>query len=88
MGPLLLVFLCVVLAFVAVHAVEHGFVGELFTCGMLAAFALRLIEILNRRQAESRLPARPSWRAPPVRRPASARSTRVTTFLFASPLRR
>jgi len=87
-GPLLLVLLCVVVAFVLVHAVEHGVVGELFTCGMLAAFALRLIEALNRRQTDARQPASPSGRAPPVGRPPNARSTRVTTFLFASPLRR
>lgn len=70
-GPLLLVVLAVLLAFVILHGVEHGVEGELFTCGILAAAALRLVVIALRRLARSaeraELPGRSPPRAPECR---------------------
>ena len=47
LGPVLLIHLGLILAFVAFHAVEHG-VGLLLTCTILAAVALRLVVVQGR----------------------------------------
>lgn len=43
LGPLLLLGLALILAFVALHAVEHGAGGMLFSCALLAAATIKLV---------------------------------------------
>lgn len=43
LGPALVVFLALVLAFAALHAVEHGVEGLLLSCAAVAAVALRML---------------------------------------------
>ncbi len=65
MGPLLLVFHALILAFMVLHTVEHGVEGLLFSCAILAAASLRLLVVLGRTwlAAIDQLP--PFGRAPP-----------------------
>lgn len=89
LGPLLLLLLGLVLAFMVFHAIEHGVEGQLFACVLFAAAALRLVVVVGRER-----PIRFDGRALTDRAPPRARAlrllrvTRQPTFLFALPLRR
>jgi putative effector of murein hydrolase LrgA (UPF0299 family) len=48
LGPLLLLFLALTLAFVSLHAIEHGVEGLLFSCVLLVATGLPLVVVLGR----------------------------------------
>jgi hypothetical protein len=65
-GPLLLLFVVLMLAFVFVHTIEHGVEGLLFSCVMLVAAALRLVVVVGRICRTRSLPIRHTGRAPPV----------------------
>lgn len=67
LGPLLLLALAAMLAFVALHALEHGLAGALFTCAILAAAALRLAIAVCRWFRAAAGQALPAGRAPPRR---------------------
>jgi len=88
-GPLLLLALVLLLAFVVLHGFEHGVEGELVTCGMLAAAVLRLFAIACRRRDErlelARLPARSP---PPAARSAARLQPAPLPLGFLLPLRR
>lgn len=87
LGPLLLLALAFVPAFVVMNVVEHGVEGLLVTCAVLAAVAVRLVVVLGRTWRAR--PARPSvaGRSPPRYRPAPLPQLPPVTAL-AAPLRR
>ena len=88
LGPVLLLLLGLVLAFMVFHAIEHGVEGQLFTCVLLAAAVFRLVA-LNGRVRFIRLEPRVlTDRAPPRSHPDRLLRTRAPAFLFALPLRR
>lgn len=67
LGPLLVLALALVLAFVVFHTVERGAEGLLFSCALLVAVSLRLVVVLGRtwRATLEQLPV--LGRAPPRR---------------------
>ncbi len=87
LGPLLLLFLGLILAFVILHTVEHGVEGLLFSCVIVVAMSLRLVVVRGRtwRAATGQLPLR--GRAPPRRALRFLPSSRLQTVLVALPLR-
>lgn len=88
LGPLLLLCLGLLLAFVVFHTVEHGVEGLLFSCAILAAVTLRLVVVRGRiwRVRLGRLPL--AGRGPPQPVAAALPAIRRPTVLFALPLRR
>jgi hypothetical protein len=86
LGPVLLICLGLILAFVIFHTVEHGVEGLLFTCAIVAAVVLRLVVVQGRIWRVTPTSAQLTGRAPPpaVTLPA----IRPPTLLFALPLRR
>ena len=87
LGPLLLLFLALVLAFVCLHTIEHGAEGLLFSCVLLVAAGLRLVVVLGgtRRAKVEALPLR--GRAPPTQIRRLLLSSRVPRAVAALPLR-
>lgn len=87
LGPLLLIFLGLILAFVVLHTVEHGVEGVLFSCVIIVAVSLRLVVVLGRtwRAATDQLPLR--GRAPPRRALRVLPPSRLPPVLAALPLR-
>jgi hypothetical protein len=87
LGPLLLLFLALILAFVFLHTIEHGVEGLLFSCVVLVATSLRLAVVLGRtsRAATEQLPL--LGRAPPRRALRLLPPSRLPPVLFALPLR-
>ncbi len=87
LGPLLLIFLGLILAFVVLHTVEHGVEGVLFSCVIIAALSPRLVIVLGRtwRAATDQLPLR--GRAPPRRALRVLPPSRLPPVLAALPLR-
>lgn len=88
-GPFLLLLLGLVLAFVVFHAIEDGVAGQLFTCALLAAAALRLVVLLTRTRG-IRVEGRVSADRGPLRERERRllQVTRPTASLLALPLRR
>lgn len=86
-GPLLLLALALILAFVVLHTVEHGVEGLLFSCAVLAAVGLRLVVVLGRtwRASTRHLPVR--GRASRKRRLRRLPARLEPTVLLARPLR-
>ncbi len=87
LGPVLLLFLGLILAFVVLHTVEHGVEGLLFSCVIVVAMSLRLVVVLGRtwRAAIYQLPLR--GRAPPRRVLRFLAPSRLPPALGALPLR-
>ncbi len=87
LGPLLLLFLGLILAFVILHTIEHGVEGLLFSCVVVVAMSLRLVVVLGRtwRAATHQLP--PRGRAPPRRALRFLPPSRLPPVLAALPLR-
>ena len=87
LGPLLVLFLGLLLAFVIFHTVEHGVEGLLFSCAILAAVSLRLVVVIGRswRAATDQLPL--SRRAPPRRAFRRLPPSLIPPVLFVLPLR-
>jgi hypothetical protein len=87
LGPVVLLFLAVILAFVFLHTIEHGVEGLLFSCVILIATSLRLAVVLGRtwRATADQLPR--LGRAPPRRTLRLLPPSRVPPVLFALPLR-
>jgi hypothetical protein len=88
LGPVLLLFLGLILAFVVFHTIEHGVEGALFSCAILAAVALRLVVVLGRvwRERLGRLPL--VGRGPPQPAVSAFPLIGRPAVLFALPLRR
>lgn len=87
-GPLLLVFLAVILAFVALHAIEDGAEGLLFTCAIIAAAGLRLLVVVLGRTWLATAHEPPLFgRAPPRRTLRLLPPSRVPPAHVALPLR-
>jgi hypothetical protein len=81
-GPLLLLFLALMLAFVCLHTIEHGVEGLLFSCVLLVAASVRLVVVVGRvwrtTEADSFLPSRgPPPRLARCDRPPPAARTPV-----------
>lgn len=87
LGPLLLLALALMLAFVVLHTVEHGVVGLLFSCAILAAVGLRLVVVLGRTWRATTEPRILVGRGPPRRTRYLLPASLVTTVLTALPLR-
>lgn len=87
LGPLLLLFLGLILAFMVFHTVEHGAEGLLFSYAILAAVTLRLVIVLGRRSRAAIDQSQLLGRAPPRRALNFLPANRVPTVLFALPLR-
>lgn len=87
LGPLLLLFLALILAFVFLHTVEHGVEGLLFSCVLLITTSLRLVVVLGRtwRAGTEQLPL--FGRDPPRRALRLLPPGRLPPVLFALPLR-
>lgn len=87
LGPLLLVGLALILAFVVIHTVEHGVEGLLFTCAIIVVAGIRLVVVLGRtwRASSTRSPV--VGRAPPRRGLSCAPALAVPAVPFALPLR-
>lgn len=87
LGPLLLLFLALVLAFVALHTLEDGVAGSLFACMILGAAALRLVVVLGRRWRLKRDQAPLLGRAPPKWSLSPLAPRGVAPVPVAAPLR-
>ena len=87
LGPLLLLALALMLAFVVLHTLEHGVEGLLFWCMIIAAVVLRLVVVLGRtwRATTGRLPL--ISRGPPRRALCLLPASRLPTALSDLPLR-
>jgi hypothetical protein len=87
LGPLLLLFLGLILAFVVLHTIEHGAEGLLLACVVVAAISLRLVVVLGRtwRAATDQLPL--FGRAPPKGAVRRLPPSRIPPVLVALPLR-
>lgn len=86
LGPVLLICLGLVLAFVIFHTVEHGVEGLLFTCAILAAVVLRLLVVQGRIWRVTPTSAQRTGRAPPAA--VQPPPLRPPGLLLALPLRR
>ena len=87
-GPLLLVFLAVILAFVALHTIEDGAEGLLFTCAIVAAAGLRLLVVVLGRTWLATAHELPFFgRAPPRRTLRLLPPSRLPPVVLALPLR-
>lgn len=87
-GPLLLVFLAVILAFVALHTIEDGAEGLLLTCAIVAAAGLRLLAVVPGRTWLATAHDLPLFgRAPPTRARRLLPRSRLSPVLLALPLR-
>jgi hypothetical protein len=87
-GPLLLLLLAAILAFVFLHTIEHGVEGLFFAYVILVAASLRLVVVIGRtwRARVDQLPL--LGRAPPRRALRLLPSSRLpTVVLLARPLR-
>jgi Flp pilus assembly protein TadB len=87
-GPLLLLLLALMLAFVFLHTVEHGVEGLLFTCVMLVAVGIRLVVVLGRTRRPRLLSAAFAGRGPPHRPTRLLRPRRPAPAELVVPLRR
>lgn len=87
LGPLLLLFLGLILAFVVFHTIEHGGEGLLFSCVIVVAMSLRLVVVLGRIWRAATEQQSPFGRAPPRRALRLLPSGRVPPVLTALPLR-
>jgi len=87
LGPLLLLLLGLMLAFMFLHTVEHGVEGLLFSCAIVAAAGLRLLVVLGRTWRATPDPLPPAGRAPPRRALRLLTPRGETPDLFALPLR-
>ena len=88
LGPLLILFVAALLAFLVFHAVEDGTAGELIICAMAVAAAARLL--LRPQREPSRRELRPllPGRAPPPRaRRHAAPAYAAPAALLSPPLR-
>ena len=87
LGPLLLLFLALILGFVVLHTVEHGVEGLLFSCAILAAVSLRLVVVLGRtwRASNRQLPV--LGRSPPKRRLSRVQASLTPTVHLVRPRR-
>ncbi len=88
LGPLLLLFLALLLVFVVFHTVEHGVEGLLFSCAVLAAVTLRLVVVVGRIWRVRLEQPLLAGRSPPWRAAVLLRAIRPPVLLFALPLRR
>lgn len=88
LGPLVLVLLALLLAFVALHAVEDGLAGALFACAFAAVAVLRIVARPVRTVAPAALVAATAGRAPPRRRFGHAIHHSPPAALLSTPLRR
>ncbi len=88
LGPLLLLCLGLILAFVVFHTIEHGVEGMLFACAIVAAVALRLVVVRGRiwRVRPGRLSL--VGRGPPQPSASAFPQTAWRANLLALPLRR
>lgn len=87
-GPVLLVFLGLLLVFVVFHAVEHGALGDVLVCVAMAAFGLRLLLLGGPALfAQRQLGVAPE-RAPPIVQTGVHGVTPALSPAFSSPLRR
>ena len=87
LGPLLLLFLGLILAFVVLHTIEHGVEGLLFSCVIVVAMSLRLVVVLGRTWRAATEQQSPFGRAPPARTLRVFPLSRVPPARVALPLR-
>ena len=87
LGPLLLLFLGLILAFVVLHTIEHGVEGLLFSCAIIVAISLRLVVVLGRTWRAVTEQQSPFGRAPPTRTLRLLPLRQVPPALVALPLR-
>lgn len=67
LGPLLLLSLGLILAFVVFHTIEHGIEGLLFSCMIVVAMSLRLAVVRGRAWRATADQLSPFGRGPPNR---------------------
>lgn len=87
LGPLLLLFLALILAFMFLHTVEDGLEGLLFTCILLIATSLRLGVVVGRTWRAATPERSLFGRAPPRRVLRLLPPNRRPPVLVALPLR-
>lgn len=88
LGPLVLLLLGLLLAFVILHAVEDGIAGELFACVFAAVVVIRLLARPPRVLARVSLAFTATDRAPPWRFFGSVVAYSPSAALLSTPLRR
>ncbi len=88
LGPLVLLLLALLLAFVVLHAIEDGIAGELFACVFAAAAVIRLVTRPPRVLARFSLAFTAADRAPPWRFFGSVVTYSPSAALLSTPLRR
>jgi hypothetical protein len=87
LGPLLLVFMALVLAFVCLHTIEHGVEGLLFSCVLLVAAGVRLVVVVGRVWRASQVDGSRPSRGPPARFVRANRPPPAAPALVVLPLR-
>lgn len=87
LGPLLLLFLALVLAFVCLHVIEHGVEGVLIACVLLVAAGVRLAVVVGRVCRAADAAPGPLRRGPPARVVRWERPPPAARAAVALPLR-